>query len=345
MTSSSPASKVRVLAMAAVLACTALPPLVLGREQVRATSAARPYAAPPGPRVTVATWNVRGGSGIGGWVGTAPFRSTTGNCTDRSAPLNAWGAGFIQPFITRDIAADPSVVAFATQEGWGCARSSQMASLLTGWKASPERAGVNLFARHGIVGAWQEFQIEKKGVAGMREDRFLIGAEVCLTADCRRTAHIWSTHLAPADDAHWPVHVQKVLDYLATKPQPSILMGDLNLWKWDQWSPRVTCGAATAPMAKAYDLITRAGYVDAWATTETGPGWTGMTSRRAPRGNTYCGKDESGTPYKRIDYVFVKGMAPADTELFGFTGAGTPHPSDHLGVKASLVIAGADATH
>jgi endonuclease/exonuclease/phosphatase family metal-dependent hydrolase len=214
-----------------------------------------------------------------------------------------------------------------------------MSPLLTGWKASsPGRAGVNLFARHGIVGPWQEFQIEKKGVGGMREDRWLVGAEVCVTADCQRTAHVWTTHLAPADDGQWPAHVQKVLDYLATKPQPQILMGDLNLWKWDRWSPRVTCGAATRPMADAYDRIVRSGYVDAWATTETGPGWTGMTSRRAPHGNTYCGEHHDGTPFKRIDYVFAKGLQAVDTELFGMTGAGTPHPSDHAGVKASLAL-------
>ena len=91
-------------------------------------------------------------------------------------------------------------------------------------------------------------------------------------------------------------------------------------------------------MAAAYDLITKAGFIDAWAATQAGPGWTGMTSRKAQRGNTYCGEQANGTPYKRIDYVLAKGLKPVATELFGFTGAGTPHPSDHLGLKASFEL-------
>jgi endonuclease/exonuclease/phosphatase family metal-dependent hydrolase len=290
-----------------------------------------------GPTFKVATWNVRGGSGITGWVGSAGFESGTGNCTDPKKPLNAWGVGAVQPFLTKYVADDPEVVAFGTQEGWGCTRPAQVAPLLTGWKKwTHSRAGVSLFTRYGIAGQWEEFQIEKKGVGGMTEDRWIIGGNVCLVADCTRTAHVWSTHLAPAADQDWPRHVQKVLDYLATKPQPQVWMGDLNLWKWDRWSPRVTCGEATWPMAAAYDRIMRAGYIDAWAATQSGPGWSGMTSRKASRGRTYCGKNNDGTPFKRIDYVLAKGITPIDTELFGFNGPGKWHPSDHLGLKATL---------
>ena len=84
--------------------------------------------------------------------------------------------------------------------------------------------------------------------------------------------------------------------------------------------------------------IIKAGFTDAWAATQSGPGWTGMTSRKAPRGGVYCGEQSNGTPYKRIDYVLTKGLKPVATELFAFTGAGTPHPSDHLGLKATLEL-------
>jgi hypothetical protein len=93
-------------------------------------------------------------------------------------------------------------------------------------------------------------------------------------------------------------------------------------------------------MAAAYDRIIAAGYIDAWAATQTGPGWSGMTSRKAPRGGTYCGKNSDGTPYKRIDYVLTKGVKPIATELFGFVGPGRWHPSDHLGLKATLEMPG-----
>jgi hypothetical protein len=287
----------------------------------------------------VATWNLRGGSGIEGYVKPAGFESSTGNCTDPARPRNAWGVGFLQPFVTKHVAGDPDVIAFGTQEGWGCARSEKVAPLLTGWKKwTWGRSGVNLFTRYGIVGEWAEFQIEKAGVGGMKEHRWLLGGNVCLVADCSRTAYIFTTHLAPAANRDWPAHVQKVLDYLATKPQPQVLMGDLNLWKDDRWSPKVRCGAATPEMTVAYHNIIKTGFVDAWAATQSGPGWTGMTSRKAPRGGVYCGEKSDGTPYKRIDYVLTKGVKPVATELFAFTGAGTPHPSDHLGLKATLVM-------
>jgi endonuclease/exonuclease/phosphatase family metal-dependent hydrolase len=289
----------------------------------------------------VATWNVRGGSGEKGWTKTPPpFESDTGNCTDPTQPLNAWGVGFTQQFITEQVANDPAVVAFGAQEAWGCAEPDHVAALLTGWKSYDEgRAGVGLFARYGITGTWDKFQIEENGVRGMPEDRFLIGANVCLDAGCRRTAYIYSTHLAPATDAEWPAHVKKVLGFLNTRPAPQILVGDLNLWIWDQWSPRVHCGAATRPMAAAYGMIAASGFVDAWAATRRGPGWTGMTSRRAPSGwPPYCGRRSTGTPFKRIDYVWTRGLKPVSSELFGFTGPGRAHPSDHLGLKATIEV-------
>jgi endonuclease/exonuclease/phosphatase family metal-dependent hydrolase len=298
---------------------------------------ALPTAQESRPTFKVATWNIRAGSGIEGWVKPAGFESGTGNCTDSNKPLNAWGAGFVQPFVTKHVADDADVVAFGTQEGWGCARSENVARLLKGWKKwTWGRSGVTLFTRYGIKGDWDEFQIEKAGVDGAREHRWLLGGYVCLVADCSRTAYIATTHLTPVSDKAWPEHVQKVLTHLASRTEPQLWMGDLNLWKSDQWSPPVRCGAATAPMAEAYDRIVKAGYVDAWAATQNGPGWTGMTSRKAPRGRTYCGENSDGTPYKRIDYVFAKGLKPVATELFAFTGAGTPHPSDHLGLKATI---------
>jgi endonuclease/exonuclease/phosphatase family metal-dependent hydrolase len=297
--------------------------------------------AQPAATFKVATWNLRGGSGVRGWKKTPPpFDSDTGNCTDPQQPLNAWGVGFTQRFLTRHIADDPDVVAFGAQEAWGCTDPINVAPVLTGWRSYYHgRAGVGLFARHGIRGSWDEFQIEKRGVGGVSENRFLIGANVCLDADCSHTAYIYSTHLGPPADAEWPAHVQKVLAFLNTRPTPQILVGDLNLWKSDRWSPRVNCGQPTPPMGTAYDMIAGSGFVDTWAVTRRGPGWSGMTSRRASSGwPPYCGEYSTGTPYKRIDYVWTKEVKPVGAELFGFTGPGQAHPSDHLGLKATIEL-------
>jgi exonuclease III len=281
----------------------------------------------------VATWNVRAGHGTAGLRPNPPFDSNTKNCSDPTRPRNAWGVGAMQRVLQEEIAGDREVVAFGVQEAWGdCANVKNIAAEL-GWRTFvPERNGVGMIARHGIAGAWDQWRIEQKGVGGAAEDRWIVGANVCLVAGCARTMYMWTTHLTPASDAEWPSHVRKVLDRLEERPKPHMFFGDLNLWENDRWSPRTWCGGATRPMAVALASIVRAGYVDAWAATQRGAGWTGMVSRRG------CGAWRRGGLFKRIDYVWSAGIAPRAAVRFGVVAAGDPGPSDHVGVKARFTL-------
>jgi hypothetical protein len=283
-------------------------------------------------RFAVATWNVRSGYGAAAAEPGMPFDMNTSNCTDPLRPRNAWGIGFPQQFLEAEIRNDPRVVALALQEAWGsCGNARNIGNLLQWPATSPERAGVALIARYGIVGPWDMWQLEIKNV-GAAEDRWVIGGNVCVTPDCTSTAYMWSTHLAPLTDTEWPQHVDRLLDFLARKPLPHLFMGDLNIWQNDQWSPATSCGNPTGPMAEALDHIVRRGYVDAWGATQQGEGWTATVPRSG------CGVDRAAGPYKRIDYIWSKGLQPVTTMRVGVVAPGAPSPSDHFGVKAQFVV-------
>lgn len=288
-----------------------------------------------GPTFSVATWNVRAGYGVEGVHHDPPFDMNTANCTDPERPRNAWGVGFTQRFLQAGIGQDPDVVALGLQEAWGnCGNVKNIASLLQWAAFAPERNGVGMVAKYGIVGPWDYWQIELKGVAGATEDRWIVGGNICVARDCVKTVYMWATHLAPSSDAEWPSHVKKALDWVATKLVPHLFVGDFNLWQNDQWSPLTNCGGATPPMAVALANIIRAGYVDAWAATQPGEGWTGMVSRNG------CGPDRNGHVFKRIDYIWSKGLTAVSTTRIGVVAPGAPGPSDHLGLKAQFVIPG-----
>lgn len=283
---------------------------------------------------SVATWNIRSGYGAVAEGVHSPFDMNTANCTDATKPQNAWGVGLPQRFINADIGADPSMVALGLQEAWGsCGNVKNIAALLK-WTASPERSGVGLLARYGIVGQWDMWQVEMTDVAGAPEDRWIVGANVCIARDCMRTVYMWTTHLSATVDEEWPKHVQKVLDFLANKRPPHIVTGDFNLWRNDQWSPSTACGRPTVPMSLALSAIHAAGYRDAWSAVHAGAGWTGMLGR------TGCGVERGGTPYKRIDYVWSRGLEPVAATRIGVVGGGVPAPSDHMGVKAQFLVPG-----
>jgi endonuclease/exonuclease/phosphatase family metal-dependent hydrolase len=277
----------------------------------------------------VATWNIRGGHGAATAQPGEPFAANTANCTDATRPRNAWGLEFTQQFIETDIRQDPQVVALGLQEAWGtCGNLRNVAALLQWSTVSPEHGGVGLIARHGIVGPWDILQVEFRNVAGAPEDRWIVGGNVCVAVDCVRTVYMWTTHLAATIDAEWPQHVGRVLDWIERKPLPHLFMGDLNIWQNDQWSPATNCGRATPPMADALARIVLAGYIDAWAATQTGEGWTATIVRGE------CGPARNGGAYKRIDYIWSKGLDVLATTRIGVVPSGTPAPSDHLGVKA-----------
>jgi endonuclease/exonuclease/phosphatase family metal-dependent hydrolase len=281
----------------------------------------------------VATWNIRSGHGVSGLLGNAPFDMNTKNCADASLPRNSWGVGFTQRFLQSEVGSDAEVVALGLQEAWGACGNVRNIAALLGWKAyTPERNGVGMIARHGIAGAWDHVRIDTKGIDGAKEDRWLVGGRICLVADCGQTMYMWTTHLAPATETGWPAHVGRMLAWLADKPRPHLFMGDLNLWQNDRWSPRTRCGDPTPSMGPALEKIVHAGYIDAWAATQQGPGWTGMTSRRG------CGTDRNGGVYKRIDYIWSIGVRPIATTRLGIVPPGAPAPSDHLGLKAQFPL-------
>jgi endonuclease/exonuclease/phosphatase family metal-dependent hydrolase len=284
----------------------------------------------------VATWNIRSGYGAHSTPSGQPFAANTANCTDAALPRNAWGVGLVQQFLEADVRQDLQVVALGLQEAWGaCGNVRNVAALLQWGTVSPERGGIGLIARHGILGPWETWQVEFRNVAGAPEDRWIVGGNVCIAVDCTRTVYMWTTHLAATIDAAWPMHVGKVLDWIERKPLPHLFMGDLNIWQNDQWSPQTNCGRATPPMAEALTRIILAGYVDAWAATQTNEGWTATLARSG------CGPGRNGGAYKRIDYIWSKGLATLATARIGVVPGGAPAPSDHVGVKALFAV---DAT-
>jgi hypothetical protein len=279
----------------------------------------------------VATWNIRSGYGAVVPGTPAPFDMNTANCDDPARPRNAWGSGLPQRVLREAI--DESVIALGLQEAWGTCGNLRNVAAELGWAArSPERGGVGLIARYGVLGPWEAWQVEFRGVAGAPEDRWIVGGAVCITPDCTSAISVWTTHLSATVDAEWPYHAGKVLDWLSRRRVPHVLLGDFNIWQNDQWSPVTQCGRATAPMAVALTSLAAAGYVDAWAASQPGEGWT------ATLGRARCGETAGGTAFKRVDYIWVRDLAVVGTSRFGVALPGQPAASDHAGVKATLVL-------
>jgi endonuclease/exonuclease/phosphatase family metal-dependent hydrolase len=280
---------------------------------------------PPADRTfRVATWNIRSGMGIRGFR-TTGWSHDTLNCTDRSKPMNAWGVGLPQQ-VLREIRDDRAIVAVAVQEAWNCGSPARINEVLGFKLATREQEGVALLARHGLSGPPIYRRIDD------RHNRWVIGGTVCLDPACASTVPMFSTHWgSPADD-DFPRQAQATLAALRDQPQPHLVMGDLNVFKIDQWNPRTRCTVADSPgRTQAIAVMERAGYVDAWKATQSGEGWTGMASRPG------CGRPD-GHLYKRIDYVFGRGLRTVRTMRFARAEPGGDAPSDHAGVIADLSL-------
>jgi endonuclease/exonuclease/phosphatase family metal-dependent hydrolase len=295
------------------------------------------HAAPPAFKV--ATWNIRSGMGITGFstrrwsipgisgLSSPRWSHNTLNCTDASKPMNAWGVGLPQKELER-LRGDERIVAIALQEAWNCAKPEQVNSVLRFKAASREQNGVALIARHGFDGAPVLHRI------GAGYESWIVGGTVCLDAACSVALPMFSTHWGGSDE-QWPKQARNVVAFLEKQRTPHLFMGDLNVFKIDQWNPRVPCTNDDKPgRSAAIAILDKAGYADAWKATQTGPGWTGMASRRG------CGSPE-GTLYKRIDYVQTKGLRVLGTALFARVAPGADAPSDHAGLIAELAISSA----
>ena len=99
----------------------------------------------------VAYYNIQSGMGTAALTGTCAFERNP-NCTDRTKPLNAWGAGVVQKELERAVKNDPSIVALGLGEAWNCATPDAVLKVL-GWAAhAGERNGISLQARYGFAG-------------------------------------------------------------------------------------------------------------------------------------------------------------------------------------------------
>jgi endonuclease/exonuclease/phosphatase family metal-dependent hydrolase len=269
----------------------------------------------------VATWNIRSGMGVRGFA-TRHWDDETLNCTDRSRPLNAWGLGLPQKVLA-GIAADPEIVAFGVNEAWNCAAPDKINALLGFKVVSREQQGVTLLARHGTAGP---FVYERIDVA---DDRWAIGAPVCLDASCSASVTIFATHLF-TQSRGLSRQARALVAVLDTRPQPQIVLGDFNAFRIDRWNPWVACTERDEPTrVGAITTMEDAGYIDAWKATNDGEGWTGMASRRN------CGYP-NGNLFKRIDYVYSKGLRPVAVTRFARTARGMDSPSDHVGLVATF---------
>lgn len=270
----------------------------------------------------VATWNIRSGQGVRGFD-TKTWSSETPNCTDQSKPLNAWGIGLPQRELER-LKADASIVAVALQEAWGCGSPQHVNGILEFRGPAREQEGVALLARYGFHNppAFQEIDAARH--------RWIARGDVCLDPACTAAMTMVATHLGGEGDQDFPPQAERLLAVLAGLPVPHLFMGDLNLFRIDRWNPQVPCTQRDTPgRVNAISAIERAGYQDTWKALEPGEGWTGMASRKG------CGSPP-GSFYKRIDYVYTKGLQPISIRRFAQPPAGGDAASDHAGLIAEF---------
>ena len=286
-----------------------------------ATVAPNAQAANTVHRFKVATWNIRSGMGINGFA-TKAWTSNTLNCADRSQPLNAWGMGLPQEELAR-IRDDRSIVAFAVQEAWNCGNPSSINGVLGFKTMTEERNGTALAARYGFASPPTFTKITGSD--------WLVGGAVCVDAGCSASVPVFSAHWTGGNDS-FVAAAQRTIELLSAHAGPHVLLGDLNVYRIDQWNPEVPCtGADVQGRAQAMARLEAAGYEDAWKRTQGGEGWTGMATRAG------CG-EPSGNLFKRIDYVYTKGLNPVSTLRIGRAAPGADSPSDHVALIAELEL-------
>jgi len=269
----------------------------------------------------VATWNIRSGMGVHGFT-TTTWNSDTLNCTDRSKPMNAWGIGLPQKELER-IREDPAIVVLALQEAWNCGSPQHVNGVLHFKPPATEQEGVSLLARYGFAAPPRFQEIDAKN------HRWIDSGRVCLDASCSASLQMFATHLGGSDADFLP-QVERVISIVDAVTTPRLFMGDLNLYKIDQWNPRVPCTAAdSAGRVSAIGAIERAGFTDTWKALNSGEGWTGMASRKG------CGTP-NGSFYKRIDYIYTKGLKATAITRFAQPPPGADAPSDHAGLIAEF---------
>jgi exonuclease III len=285
---------------------------------------------PASPGIALAFYNIRSGFGVPPLRGHPEPFANVPNCTDRSKPLNAWGAGVVPQTLTSALSA-PNVIALGLAEAWkaSCASPEHVRETL-GWKAASDvHNGVGLVAHYGFSDQqWQQLDTSRN--KNPKDTAWVLRAAICTSARCDRklvtyTAHWYAT--GPDQRETYAGQARQTVDFMRSTSggQPHVLIGDLNVW------------TASGPVCRqtpngdaAIAVLEGAGYIDAWpAVHGTHEGYTGMVNR------VRCGEPE-GYAWKRIDYAWSSpGLRPLDMTRFGVVRAGDAAPSDHYGILAT----------
>ncbi len=289
-----------------------------------------PAAAPPPRAATAATWliafyNIQSATGTPPVRGRAPFANTH-NCSDASRPMNAWGAGLIQAELRARLA-DPRVIALGLAEAWRCGSPANVQRAL-GWAArTRERNGTALVARYGFAGADEWRQLDTSRNLNPNDTMWVVRAPVCTDASCARSIPVYVTHwfaTGPHRASVMQRQSEDTVAFMARDGAPHVLVGDLNVFE----SATRVCGQE--PNLTALGPLRAGGYLDAWREIHgTREGYTGMVNRAG------CGEPE-GYPWKRIDYVWLRGFRPVAMTRFGMRPPGEAGLSDHLGIVATF---------
>ena len=318
------------------LSARALP---IARAAVIAAAAVAmfPRSADAASTAKVAFFNIQSGKGEQGFAGrAAPFTEST-NCVDTTAPLNAWGVGFIQRELTAKLANDPSVIALGLAEAWICGTPENVRKALN-WKAhSGELNGLGIVARHGFAGAVTFFRLDTS-LSTNAEPRYILHAPVCLDAACSGTFDVFAIHAyatGPYTADSLVRQMEQAVAFMAQKAstRPRAIVGDFNVYE-ETGAP---CATLQFP-PRILDVLRTSGYVDAWrALHGDTPGYTGMINR------LNCGIPE-GSPYSRVDYAWSLDAAPLSMTRFGVAPPGDASASDHYGILAEYPVDGVDTT-
>lgn len=276
--------------------------------------------------VAVAFWNIRAGQGIQPLRGHAATFGEGTSCNDPNKPKNAWGVGLIQRELDR-LNANADIVAIGLAEAWFCASPENVRKAL-GWKQhTGERNGTGLVARYGFKGNAEWLQLDTSQNKSPGDTMWVVRTAVCVDARCGRTIDVYTTHWSgtgPQGQATSDKQAADTVRFTAASRGPHVLIGDLNVFE----GPSVVCNQR--PNNSTLNVLRGAGYVDVWAALHPNdPGYTGMLNRAG------CGTPE-GAPWKRIDYVWSKGLTPVTIERFGIAPPGEGSPSDHAGIVAWL---------
>jgi exonuclease III len=294
---------------------------------LQAVGSQRTRTAPPAPAPTwqVAFYNIQSGKGVPPLRGHAPFADNH-NCSDTSQPMNAWGAGLIQAEL-RATLADPRAIAIGLAEAWRCGSPENVQRAL-GWAArTRERNGTALVARYGLAGAEEWIQLDTSRNLNPKDTMWVVRAAVCTDAACAGSIPVYVTHwfsTGPHSVSTMQHQSEDTVKFMSRDGEPHVLVGDLNVFE------SATRVCRQAPNLTALRPLRAAGYVDVWREIHgTREGYTGMINRIG------CGEPE-GYPWKRIDYVWLRGFRPIAMTRFGMRPPGEAALSDHVGIVATF---------